>query len=689
MKHFIKQVILLAITVCASFFPAFSQIPNPGFENWTPTGFPAYQNPDNWGNLNGSTWLGGIGVLTCERGTGADVHSGSYSMKLTSKSVFGLGDAPGITVTGTINTGTQALEGGFTYTQRPTHLKGWYKFSPMAGDSGEIRINLWRRNAGVREEVGEGVLSPTATVSSFTRFLVPITYTSASAPDSGRILLVSTNTNNIQIGSILIVDDLEFIDCSSLGVTVTATDVTYVGNADGTATAAPSGGTPPYNYYWTPNPQTTATIINLGAGTYCVTVSDANGCTATAATCGIVSEPDCSGFSVSISTTDATTTGGNDGSAAANVTGGNGSYSYLWNNVATTSSISNLVKGIYCVTVTDNLGCTSNACGTVSDPGCSSLSVNVTGTDVTMVGGSDGTATATPSGGSTPYSYLWNDSGSSTTPTISNLSAANYCVTVTDFQVCQVFGCVDVNEPDCSAFGVTLSKNDVTTVGGADGMVAANATGGTTPYVYLWNAGGTTQAVTGLDAGNYCVTVTDNVLCRDTQCIDIFEPSCAGFNVTMAITDESSAGANDGSAMATASGGAIPYSYQWSNSTIGQNLSNLSPGQYCVTSTDDNGCTAAACDSVEQGTVGILSSPSLSGIRIHPNPVSDVMIIEISDNEARSFMVYDINGKMLSEQTISEGKTTIQINLEAGNYIYVIKQNFSGQVTYGKFGVEK
>ncbi len=414
----------------------FSQIPNPGFESWTSQGFPSYQNPVGWGNLNSSTWLGGIGVLTCERGSGVDAYSGSYSMKLTSKSVVGLGEAPGITVTGTINTNTQALEGGFPYTQRPTHLKGWFKYSPASGDNCEVTVTLWKRNAGVLEEIGEGTFTTTNTVSSFTRFMIPITYTGSNAPDSARILLVSTNTSAIKLGSVLIVDDLEFVDCT--------------------------------------------------------------------------------GFSVSVSATDASALGANDGAATANVTGGKSPYSYSWSNSETTAGINNLTAGSYCVTVTDDNGCTVSACAVVSDPSCAGFNVSVSANDATTVGGSNGSVTATPAGGTAPYSYLWD--GGATTQTVTGLSADNYCVTVTDNAGCVDIECGTVGEPDCFGFGLSLTVVDASNANANDGSMSASAFGGAAPYTYLWSNNTTTNSITGLTKGAYCVTITDNVGCVITEC---------------------------------------------------------------------------------------------------------------------------------------------------------------------------
>lgn len=673
MAHFIRINTLFVVILFFSNV-AYSQIPNPGFENWTSQGFPAYLNPAGWGTLNGATSL--AFVYTCERASGADAFNGSYAMKLTSKSVFGQ-SAPGIAVTGTINTGTQELEGGFPFTLRPTHLTGWYKYAPASGDNCEINVTLWSRSPQY-EEIGNGVIQPTAAVATFTRFLVPISYTSANTPDSGRVLLVSTNTSNIKVGSELIIDDLQFIDCSTLSDSISSTDVSFVGNTDGTATATASGGAGSYTYLWNNN-STTAGITGLSAGYYCVTITDANGCTVSG--CATVNEPDCTGFIVDVSANSTSANGGSDGSAIAIASGGTPPYSYSWDNLSISDSIGSLSAGIYCITVTDSVGCTTTDCGTVNDPICSGFTLTIDSVDVTTVAGADGVATANPAGGTAPYSYSWNTDD--TVQTISNLVAGNYCVTVSDSNNCLVFGCVRVNEPDCSGFNLVLLKVDVTTVGGTNGAVTANPSG-TAPFSYLWNTIANAHEITGLTAGSYCVTVTDQVLCRDSQCVDVLEPSCTGFGVSVAVTDESTAGMNDGSAVATANGGASPITYQWDVGSTGSGLSNLPPGEYCVTATDTIGCTATACDSVKAGAVGILSASSGNGINIYPNPVYDYMIIELDEDQETMLVIYDFNGKRLVEKLINQSVVKIAVTFAPGEYIYSITQLSSKQVRFGK-----
>ncbi|MBL7787894.1 MAG: SprB repeat-containing protein, partial [Chitinophagales bacterium] len=239
--------------------------------------------------------------------------------------------------------------------------------------------------------------------------------------------------------------------------------------------------------------------------------------TCTAVTSYTVNEP--TALSVVCSKTDVTTNSGSDGTASVNATGGTSPYTYLWSSGETASSISGKTAGTYSVTVTDNNGCSDQCTTTIQEPGCN-LSATTTGTDVSCNGGSDGTANVTASGNLSPVTYLW--SNGETTASISGLTAGTYSVTVTENATCTAVTSYTVNEP--TALSVVCSKTDVTTNGGSDGTASVNATGGTSPYTYLWSSGETASSISGKTAGTYSVTVTDNNGCTVTCSSTINEP---------------------------------------------------------------------------------------------------------------------------------------------------------------------
>lgn len=655
-----------------------AQIPNPGFENWHSQGFPSYNEPDNWGTLNSSTAI--IGVYTVEKATGAaNIHSGTAAMKLSTHYIaFASATAPGMAVTGTINTNNQSVNGGFPFSTRPTLLTGWYKGTPASGDTSQVEVYLFKNNGTSQVTVADGIFRSGATVSSYTRFIITLNYHTNDVPDTGRILLFSSNPNNPIEPSVLYIDDLAFVDCAGFSASVNANDATHVGWTDGDATATPTGGSAPYNYLWN-NTATTSTISSIGAGNYCVTVTDNNGCTVSA--CDVVNDPPCNNFSVSVSTVNVTTQGGTDGSATANLTGGSGPYSYNWSNSATTAVISNLSAGNYCVTATDNVGCTSTACGIVSSPSCAGFSTSVTVVDATTVGGSDGTASAINTGGTGPFTYLW--SNGATTSSINNLVAASYCVTVTDASACIASACGTVGQPSCAGFSLATSATDETTVGGNNGSVTATPSGGATPYSYLWNTSSSTQTISNLAPGSFCVTVTDNVGCVLSTCDTVNAPNCAGFGVSLTVTDATGAISTDGGVSTTVTGGTGPYTYLWTNTSAAANLSAVLPGPYCVTVSDAVNCTVNACDTV--GFTNAINELATLGMSLYPNPANTVFIVTKQDDAPCELAILTPDGRLITEKLFTTRRQEISTaDIPAGVYICRVKNTALGKATQHK-----
>ncbi|MBL0246278.1 MAG: SprB repeat-containing protein [Sphingobacteriales bacterium] len=374
-----------------------------------------------------------------------------------------------------------------------------------------------------------------------------------------------------------------------MDVTCSSTDATTNGGSDGTASVTASGGTPPYTYLWNTG-ATTSSISGLVAGTYSVTVTDAKGCTAECST--TVNEPGCN-LSASADGTPVSCNDGSDGTATATPTGNNGAVTYLWSNGATTQSISGLSAGTYTVTITDAVNCTAIASYTVTEPPV--MDVTCSSTDVTTNGGSDGTASVTASGGTPPYTYLWNTGA--TTSSISGLVAGTYSVTVTDAKGCTAECSTTVNEPGCnlsaSADGTPVSCND-----GSDGTATATPTGNNGAVTYLWSNGATTQTISGLSAGTYTVTITDAVNCTAIASYTVTEPPV--MDVTCTSTDVTTNGGSDGTASVTASGGTPPYTYLWNTGATTSSISGLVAGTYSVTVTDAKGCTAECSTTVNE-----------------------------------------------------------------------------------------
>ncbi len=220
------------------------------------------------------------------------------------------------------------------------------------------------------------------------------------------------------------------------------------GGSNGSATVTTNGGTQPYSYAWSNNTNG-STANNLTAGAYNVTVTDANGCTTSgsinltqpSAMLNTPSTSNYNGYGVSCF-------GGNNGSASANVIGGVSPYNYAWSNSGTGQTINNLNAGNYKVVVTDANGCVVGGNVTITQPAALSNNVatsNYNGYGVSCFGGNNGSASANVTGGVSPYSYVW--SNNATSSNISNLSAGNYNVVVTDANGCTIGGNANITQP--------------------------------------------------------------------------------------------------------------------------------------------------------------------------------------------------------------------------------------------------
>ncbi len=226
-------------------------------------------------------------------------------------------------------------------------------------------------------------------------------------------------------------------------------DASCNGNSDGVATATASGGTSPYTYSWD-NGETTALAVALTAGNHTVTTTDANGCATVAMTS--IGEP--TTVAVSISTTNVSCNGSNDGSATANGSGGVLPYSYTWSNGADVSTASGLAAGSYSVTIIDVNGCSTMSMTTISEP--TSVIGSAVVTDESVDGLDDGAIDLSPSGGTAPYTFDW-DNGA-TTEDLTDLPDDTYCVVITDANTCTSSACYEVMA------GVMSSNQSITSL---------------------------------------------------------------------------------------------------------------------------------------------------------------------------------------------------------------------------------
>ncbi|QTN37776.1 SprB repeat-containing protein [Cryomorphaceae bacterium] len=384
------------------------------------------------------------------------------------------------------------------------------------------------------------------------------------------------------------------IEPTSLSGSGTVTNILCAGDNNGSIDLTVTDGTPPYTFSWN-NGATTEDISGLSAGTYDVFVEDANGCVTFGNLFFTVTEPTALTVVATVNGQDVTCNGGSDGAIDLDVSGGTMPYSYMWNTGDMTEDLSGLTAGLYNVVVTDANGCTAPLAVSISEP--DAITISGGATDISCAGAGDGSIAVTISGGTPGYNYVWLESGTAfdggNFPITSQtgLDAGSYELSVTDNNGCQESFFFTINDPAPIAVSVTPTAPDCP---GDFGAATASVSGGTMPYTYLWSTGAISATETGLLAAGspYSVTVTDANGCTGVGSVTIVDPSPV--TVSVDATDISCFGAADGSAVASASGGAGGYTYTWSNTQSGANISGLTAGAYSVTAMDANGCSATA-----------------------------------------------------------------------------------------------
>jgi gliding motility-associated-like protein len=384
---------------------------------------------------------------------------------------------------------------------------------------------------------------------------------------------------------------------TQLGADIGSQDLFCFEDNSGEITAAGTGGTPLYTYGWTgPNGFTGSGpgISGLEAGTYSLTVNDANGCAFL--TDVTVSEPIV--LSATITETSIACQGDANGALDLDISGGTAPYSVSWSGPNGFSSsdedITGLEAGAYTADILDDNNCLLQLTYDLVEP----LAINLTATtvDPDCASGDTGEIDLTVANGTPPYSYSWDGPAgfTSTDEDLNGLDAGDYSVEVTDANGCLAVAVFTLTDP--ANIDVSFVVSSVSCHGGADGSIATTVSGGTPPYTYLWlgpsGFNSFSPNISDLEAGNYSLLVNDANGCSSFFNANVTEP--ANLSVSSSITDVSCFGSSDGSISITLSGATPPFSFLWSGpgafSSSTEDISGLSAGDYTVEITDGNGC---------------------------------------------------------------------------------------------------
>jgi hypothetical protein len=458
--------------------------------------------------------------------------------------------------------------------------------------------------------------------------------------------------------------------------TAVITNNTCYNSFSGSAVASASGGKQPFTYQWSDaNTTTTATVNNLSAGIYQVTVTDNNGCIdygkaiinqpgGMNASASVISYPPCYGTP--------------KGSVTVAVGGGNPPFTYSWVNSANTvistsrSTQQTLGPDTYMVTVWDSCGNSVTSSVTVTQPAAIRDSV-VSSTGVPCYGVTGGSVTVGVTGGTFPYIYEWTQTSSSSIPTRTSIPGGAYKVTIVDANGCSSVLDYSITQPAPILYNITQSN--ISCYGGSNGSATATIINGVSPFTYLWSNGETNETATGLNAGTYEVYAVDNNGCSgQTVGLSITQPAPIALTV-----DSLSCNSNLLTIGINAAGGTSPYNYLWSpGGQTQQLLTGLAPGFYSITVTDANGCSIVSTQNYNCPPSELhrkddkpdLSEATVSTIDLYPNPNSGTFTLSGLE-EGQTIEMYDYTGRMISSQLVNDNiQTTMNIaGQPAGIYL--------------------
>lgn len=444
------------------------------------------------------------------------------------------------------------------------------------------------------------------------------------------------------------------------------------GDSSGSISVIMSGGLQPYGFSWNTG-DTTATISGIPPGSYQLTVTDAQGETRTGSF-DVTSFP---AINVDANVTPVTGNPGNaNGAVSLNISGGTPSFTFLWDDGATTPNRNNLTTGTYCVTVTDNIGCTQEDCFEV-DFSESGLFWQLTNTVATTCPSDmTGSLALLITGGEPPYTIVFDDDFTVNSPdgvvTRSGLAAGTYGFTVTDNAGTQITGQAMVLGP--SPWAITPAIQSDPEGGECEGSISLDISGGTNPITVTWpDIGQVGPDVMGLCAGDYRFELVDANGCTFSDSVTVSE-----FGLFLEVSDASCPNSADGRISVGITGGQAPFAFEWRDAEGGlvstaQELSGVPPGTYTLFLTDalNNRITGTA--TIASASQLALSTTVLSdydGFDVSCPNVSDGVVQAEGQNSSGYAYTWLQGGAVIGTGDILEdapaGPITVEVADELG-----------------------
>ena len=445
-------------------------------------------------------------------------------------------------------------------------------------------------------------------------------------------------------------DSVTFID--PLKVDIVVTDTIRCNGEKGELAARAAGGEPNltgllYKYTWYQVKDGVSTLLypqalagesndslatNLPEGYYSVEIDDSHGRILRTDSFHLT-QPEM--VQMYVDSTNVSCKGDNNGSISVTATGGNGGYTYLWEDGSTQNERTSLSPGKYTVQVFDSKNCEpvpASQTITITEP--DKLIISLQKVDVLLK--CDGKIETIVHGGTRPYRFRWNNAEETNDSVKTQLCDGNYKVEVIDKNQCTATASILLPPP----LVVKISVQDsVNCFGDNNGSLQVHAQGGVpykngNPYSYVWkkqNKSGVYEELTaekdsvisGLTAGWYALNITDSigVTLRADSVFYLPEPEPLAIRIQK--TDVLCHGASTGAISAVVTGGLKPYTLLWNTGSTDAELQNIKAGLYTITATDRHGCTKQYTATINQSdsliigfinTVAPLSTNSCDGL---------------------------------------------------------------------------
>lgn len=490
---------------------------------------------------------------------------------------------------------------------------------------------------------------------------------SSLSPDT--YTLVATDTNGCSTETPFILTEPSL----PLSINDTQKNISCRFGSDGFIDLSTFGGTAPYTFNWS-NGSLTEDLNNLTAGIYSVIITDANGCALSKTY--TITQPESALRIIGFEQLNVKCKNGTDGFAKVTVYGGTPEYNYSWSNGANTDTNRHLIAGTYQVFITDSNQCSIDTTITITEPDL--LLISSILDSVTCHSYSNGTISATVTGGTTPYRIAFGDSTVSMISTANSLIAdsliaGQYYISVLDTNGCQFTQAVEIYEPDTLIW--QINSYPVSCYKGTDGNADLSITGGTLPYSILWSDSSINEDLLNTTAGNYSVVVTDRNNCTVKGNTSITQPD--SISLSSRISGTTCIDNNDGSIDIFVKGGVGDYSYLWSNEEITQDIYNLAGGEYYLQLQDQNGCSRVDTFFINSSTIDCIDPPN--AFTPDADGYNDTWVLDnIQNYEGATIQIFNKWGTLVfeSDHNYESWDGSYQGNtLPSATYYYVIDLN--------------